>query len=185
MSVPAMVVATLVVATLVVVAGPLYGQESSVATVPCDTITEHRQFDFWIGEWEVVDTHGEPLGVNSITRPEQECMLLERWESAAGSRGTSINYFDPAAGRWVQHWVAATSMLDLEGGLTNGAMQMEGHFRQITDPGSTTRVRGTWTPLDDGRVRQLFETWNETAEAWEEVFEGYYVRKDTTDGRRQ
>ena len=157
-------------------AGELPAQESAR---PCDAIEAHRQFDFWLGDWDVVDAKGAPLGTNSITRPEQECMLLERWEAAGGGRGTSINYFDPASGKWVQYWVAASWMLDLEGELVDGEMRMEGESRRIDRPGETTRIRGTWTPLEDGRVRQVFERWNEESDGWDMLFEGFYVRTDT------
>lgn len=163
---------------------PLAAQAGDAGARPCDAIEAHREFDFWLGEWDVVAADGRRLGVNSITRPEQECMLVERWEAANGSRGTSINYFDPATGHWVQYWVTASSLLDLEGGMADGSMRMEGMSRQLANPDASSRTRGTWTPLDDGRVRQVFETWDGDEETWRVVFEGYYVRKDATEGRQ-
>lgn len=173
----------LAVPALLATPGTVQAQADGDTTPPCDALDAHREFDFWLGEWEVVDESGQPLGTNSITRPEQECMLLEKWESAEGTRGTSINYYDPATGQWVQYWVTATSLLDLAGGFENGAMRMQGHARQVDGSGGITLVRGTWTPLEDGRVRQLFERRDGPDERWEVVFEGYYVRKDSTEGR--
>ena len=159
-------------------------QQTAAPDRPCDGLEEHRQFDFWVGEWTVYDAQGTRLGTNSITRPDQECMLVERWESASGNRGTSINYFDPATERWVQYWVAATSMLDLEGRFEGGAMRLEGIARSVHGPGvAGTRTRGTWTPLEDGRVRQTFERWNEDTGEWQLTFDGYYVRAEDTEGR--
>lgn len=163
---------------------PAAAQDAAAPARPCDALEPHRRFDFWIGEWTVYDAEGNRLGTNSITRPEQECMLVERWESATGNHGTSINYFDPGTERWVQYWVAAASMLDLHGRFEDGAMRMEGRARSIRSPGAEgVRTRGTWTPLEDGRVRQTFERWNEETGEWQVTFDGYYVRDDTPDGR--
>ena len=35
---------------------------------PCET-ERHRQFDFWIGSWDVHDAQGKHVGENEITRP--------------------------------------------------------------------------------------------------------------------
>ncbi len=39
--------------------------------------------------------------------------------------------------------------------------------------------RGTWTPLEDGRVRQFFEQSVDGGENWSPWFEGFYSRVET------
>ena len=43
------------------------------------------------------------------------------------------------------------------------------------DPQSVQRI--TWTPLDDGRVRQHWEATTDGGKAWSTVFDGYYARR--------
>src|SRR5688572_3800053 len=74
------------------------------AKAPCAS-NEFRQFDFWVGEWNVVDQDGRTAGRNSITLEQNGCVLIERWTSAKGGTGMSMNHFDPLSQQWKQHWV--------------------------------------------------------------------------------
>ena len=38
--------------------------------------------------------------------------------------------------------------------------------------------RTTWTPLEDGRVRQHWESTTDGGKSWSTVFDGYYSRND-------
>src|SRR5688500_1921848 len=64
----------------------------------------HRQFDFWIGEWEVNDARGRRLGTNRIEAILGGCVLAESWEGSSGSRGRSLNVYDPGDNKWHQSW---------------------------------------------------------------------------------
>ncbi len=144
---------------------------------PCEYDERFRQFDFWIGHWEVSNAQGQIAGTNKIEKAEQGCMLLERWTGRSGGTGTSMNYFDTAKGKWVQVWVASAGYsIRIEGGLEDGAMRLVGEL--IGGAGTAIPFRGTWTPLDDGRVRQFFEQSTDDGKTWTTWFDGYYVRKD-------
>ena len=78
---------------------------------PCDS-ENHRQFDFWIGEWEV-SSNGQPAGTNSIQSILGGCALQENWRGAGpgGLTGTSFNIYDrantfTANGRWTSRSTA-------------------------------------------------------------------------------
>jgi len=45
--------------------------------------------------------------------------------------------------------------------------------------GTYELIRGTWTRLADGRVRQLFEQSRDRGETWYVWFDGYYVRQES------
>ncbi len=135
-----------------------------------------RQFDFWVGEWEVRTADGKPAGENTISNEENGCAIVERWKSANGGSGLSLNYFDPAANRWKQEWVGAGLILHMEGGLQDGAMVMEGPLQYLGQD-RVTRLRGDWSTLADGRVRQLFEESTDDGKTWSVWFDGYYTRR--------
>jgi len=102
-------------------------------------------------------------------------MLLESWNGAGGSVGWSINFIDPASGRWKQVWVDGSGgLIAIEGGLADGAMRLVG--RHTYADGRVLPFRGTWTPLPDGRVRQHFEESADDGESWPTWFDGYYSR---------
>ena len=50
---------------------------------------ERRQFDFWLGAWQVDGAQG-PAGHNRIESIEDGCALLEHWRGATGGSGILI-----------------------------------------------------------------------------------------------
>ena len=144
----------------------------------CENTPEHRQFDFWVGTWEVTDKAGETVyGNNTISLRADGCMLLEEYASVKGFKGASINYYDPSNKQWHQHWVDnGTSIIQTSGGMQGESMIMEGRIYYLAS-GQEAPFRGTWTPLEDGRVRQFFEQ-KDDAGAWQTWFDGYYRRTE-------
>lgn len=144
----------------------------------CGSLAGFDEFDFWIGEWEVFDSNtGRKAGENVISKREQGCMLMEQWQGASGSTGTSLNYYNPVTREWRQVWVSAGQYaIDIVGGLRGTAMVLEGSIYNFQ--GAVWNFRGTWTPNEDGSVRQFFEQYNHDSEEWFPWFDGRYVRKE-------
>jgi hypothetical protein len=156
---------------------PDASQEAAPKATPCEQDARFREFDFWVGEWEVHDTNGTLVGENSIRREERGCVLTENWSGAKGSTGMSINYLDKVTDEWVQSWHAAGGyQIIIRGGLTDEGMLLSGTIHYIAN-GRTAPFRGLWTPMPDGRVRQYFEQSNDDGATWEPWFEGFYSRK--------
>jgi hypothetical protein len=153
---------------------PAAAAKTTAAPKPCSA-PEHRQFDFWLGEWEVRED-GKVAGSNRITRILGGCALREEWAGAGGSNGTSLNTYDATTRRWHQTWVDDKgNVLLLQGERAGGKMVLEGD-RPVA-PGKIARHRISWTPLSGGRVRQLWESSNDTGKSWEIVFDGTYLSK--------
>jgi hypothetical protein len=135
-----------------------------------------RQFDFWIGDWEVRTPDGRLAGTNKIEAILEGCALQERWTGSGGSRGTSLNFYEPGAGIWNQVWVDNEgTVLRLGGGLRGGRMILEGRTQDGPTPAAHHRI--TWTPLDGGRVRQHWESSADAGATWSTLFDGLYARR--------
>jgi hypothetical protein len=137
----------------------------------------HRQFDFWLGDWEVSDPEGNVVGRNRIERLFGQIGLLERWEGASGLRGASYSVY--AGGRWHQTWVDSSgTLLLLDGGLRDGTMMLEGSSRSEDDPGESVGHRISWSVMDGDRdsVRQLWEVSTDDGGTWHVAFDGRYRR---------
>ncbi|HRB11796.1 MAG TPA: hypothetical protein PKU70_02205 [Vicinamibacteria bacterium] len=142
--------------------------------VPCSSPV-HRHFDFWVGQWDVVDATGKFAGTNRIERVG-DCFLQETWASAGGGyTGRSLNSVGPD-GRWHQTWTDTSGLrLELSGGLIGGRMVMEG-----TTPPSDPRQKGptlnriSWSSEGAGVVRQLWETSPDEGRTWTTSFDGRY-----------
>ena len=149
----------------------------SVQAYPCAHDEAFKAFDFWVGDWDVHDGSGVPQGTNTITRDERGCVLTEKWTSATGGTGMSVNFLDRITGEWVQIWNSeGGSQIQIRGGMTDEGMLLIGTLHNVA-AGTTFPFRGLWTPLEDGRVRQFFEQSNDGGETWVPWFEGFYTRQ--------
>lgn len=148
---------------------------------PCEFDERYRQWDFWLGEWDVFGPGGQQVGSNHIYKLSNGCAFLENWTSAGGGPGHSLNYFDPVIGKWRQFWVSSNgTTIPQEGEFRDGAIHMEGR-NYAPDGQSYQLFRGTWTPLEDGRVRQFLEQSTDEGQTWYTWFDGYYVRKEGSE----
>jgi hypothetical protein len=162
---------------------PALAQEQATDTpLPksvCESMEGFSDFDFWVGEWNVYsnDEKRALLGSNLITKLHKNCLIMENWTSAQGGQGSSMNYYDPVEGQWRQLWVAGAYSIDYIGGLNEaGAMYLEGKINYY-EPGTSQSFRGTWTPNEDGSVRQFFEQLDSQTGGWTEWFDGLYIKK--------
>lgn len=137
---------------------------------------EYRQFDFWVGEWQVFSPQGQKLGENTIALSLGDCVLHESWRGASGGIGNSYSIYDQVRGLWHQSWVDNSgNLLLLDGALTDGAMVLRGPGADGQGP-LTNRV--SWTPISADSVRQLWEVSRDGGETWQAVFDGFYLRED-------
>ncbi len=145
----------------------------------------NRDFDFWIGDWEVTTPDGRPAGTNRIESVSGGRGLLENWTGAvppnapagtAPTTGRSLNAYDPAKQKWRQFWVGSGGqVLELAGGLVEGKMVMSAE--RTRRDGRAVIDRITWTPNADGTVRQHWEQSLDAGKTWTTAFDGLYRRK--------
>ncbi len=148
---------------------------------PCSG-PEYRQFDFWLGEWDVFNPAGQKIGTNRISAMNDGCVLFEDWRDARGGTGNSFNFYETKTKRWHQFWVnsngnaaplsatAAGTPMPMSGGLVDGAMRLQ------SPPGVKPLNRWTWSKLEGGKVRQHAEQSNDDGATWTTVFDGIYVK---------
>ncbi len=143
------------------------------APAPCSA-PEFRQFDFWIGEWEVT-ANGSVAGTNDIRRVLDGCALHESWKGAGGMSGNSLNAYDATAGEWHQTWVDDRgSVLRLSGAFKDGKMVLSGRRPVPGSPGVTAAHRITWQETAPRQVRQLWEVSRDGGSTWQVMFDGLY-----------
>lgn len=159
---------------LVLAMGVNAGAALPVGAAGC-TAPEHRDFDFWLGEWQVRTPDGKLAGTNRIEREYDGCVLHEKYNTGRGYSGESLNIYDAPRKVWHQTWVDSSGLLlGLEGGLRDGRMVLEGQTTGAD--GLLTRHRITWTPNADGSVRQFWES-TDAKGKWTVAFDGAYTRK--------
>jgi hypothetical protein len=143
---------------------------------PACSSPEFRQFDFWLGDWDVKLPNGKVAGTNSIKSILGGCVLQESWQGTGNINGHSYNIYDAATKTWHQTWVDnAGSLLNLNGGLVDGKMVLSGDT--VDEKGNKSTNRITWTKVDADHVRQLWETSSDGGKTWTVAFDGQYTKK--------
>ncbi|MGD2133762.1 MAG: hypothetical protein PVI23_13290 [Maricaulaceae bacterium] len=136
-----------------------------------------RDFDYWVGHWDVYAPNGNFAGENLISLRENGCLIIEEWTGAGGGSGTSMNFYDTGMGAWRQIWRSPGAVIDYAGGLDDdGAMFLEGTISYDAG-GEPAPFRGKWTLQEDGSVLQEF--WQQDTETgeWGSWFVGEYRPK--------
>lgn len=142
---------------------------------PCQD-REYRQFDFWLGEWDVFNPTGVKVGDSRIDLIIGTCVLLENYSGRKGYEGKSFNVYDAPAKRWKQFWVDnAGAVLEFSGTFRGDTLE---YRAATTDSSGTTTVhRLSFYPLARDSVRQLWEQSTNGGATWSVAFDGRYVRK--------
>lgn len=136
----------------------------------------YRQFDFWIGKWEVSRPDGTVAGTNQITKSLNDCILHEHYQSVNGYEGTSVNIFNKNTQQWHQTWVDNTGLLlQLDGGLVNQDMVMWGEG--MDQSGRIVKHRISWSPNENGTVIQRWQVSHDQGMSWQMLFEGTYKKQ--------
>ncbi len=138
----------------------------------CDA-PEARQFDFWIGEWDVSNRQANPAAPSNSTLyatgsaelrvyPVADgCGLVEHWEGNLGwgrVLGFSLRAYDPRTDSWsiLLNWPAPNSgtpatFSTFEGGFRHGRGEF---FNSIVGAdGNVTKSRFTFSDISSNRYR--------------------------------
>ncbi len=166
---------------------PASATAADSARFPCSYVAVRRQFDFWIGTWDVfpwTPSAGATaqLGTNTIAPIMRHCALLEHWTDAQGGTGQSFNWWDQNLRTWRQLWLAEDGgTLDYtQGEFRDGAMRFSGWSRR--PDGRRVEQRLTFFHLHADTVRQLFESSLDSGRTWQSGFDGRYIRRGPKPG---
>jgi hypothetical protein len=162
---------------LLIISLPAIGQ--SPQSTSCMDITQAREFDFWIGEWDAYVTGTDKLaGHSRIEVASGGCMILENWTSVGQPfSGKSMNFVDPVSGKWKQVWVGSGGINVsefLNGEYKDGAMRFE-YENELPD-GKMQFVKFHFYNVSKDEVRQHHQT-SEDGAKWSTTYDFTYKRK--------
>ncbi|MGH9532394.1 MAG: tetratricopeptide repeat protein [Terriglobales bacterium] len=144
---------------------------------PCRDAAESRQFDFWIGDWDVTTAQGQPAGTSSIQLILGSCVIFENWTSIGnGYAGKSLNIYNVPRKKWQQYWVdSAGAVTFFEGGWEGSSLRLTGE--NAPRSGLLSLNRMTFTPLSPDKVRQHGEGSDDGGKTWTTRYDLIYNRK--------
>lgn len=145
---------------------------------PCEFDDRFRQFDFWIGDWDVVSSQGQPAGQSHVERILNSCVIFENWTGLSGMNGKSFNFIDPHTGQWRQTWVDDKGDAhEYAGEFVDGEIRFKRESR--ARDGHRVLHRLTFFSVGAGHVRQLGEHSDDEGATWIVDYDLHYHRKGT------
>jgi ketosteroid isomerase-like protein len=129
----------------------------------------YRQFDFWLGEWDVFEEGGSIREARvTVARIQNDCGLREQYEGTDGSSGESLSMYDTSTAEWQQTWLSNRGqVVFIHGTLQGEAMTLSGTG---DSSGGHRLVRGVWKPENAG-VRETAETSSDDGKTWTPWFD--------------
>lgn len=152
-------------------------ESARLSFYPCDTIPQARQFDFWVGDWDVYNSTNKNLaGHSKIDRILSGCAIQENWAGGVGDSGKSFNWFNTVTQEWQQTWIAdqAYSTEYKKGKLVGKDLILLAD--SYTAQNTPIIIKLTFTDLDPNRVRQHFEQSADSGKSWTTTTDLIYVR---------
>ena len=145
----------------------------------CKTEPEYRQFDFWIGDWEVKNPQDQVVGSSVIELTSGDCLILENWTGASGVVGKSMNYYSLYDSKWHQIWVGSGGIpIDFIGNYDVEEKAMRYTAKGIGQNGAEVDFKLTFYHLTDDHIRQHWEQSSDGGETWTTLFDGHYYRRE-------
>ena len=145
---------------------------------PCAVDPKARQFDFWIGEWDVADTATKtPAGKSSIQLILGDCVIFENWSGLKGGSGKSLNVYNKDKGYWQQTWIDDKGEVTefVEGVFKDGALQFLTRRQKVPEGERTRRL--TFFDQGPSQVRQFSEISMDAGKTWSPEYDLTYVRR--------
>lgn len=149
------------------------GGVNSARPPGCNTPESH-QLDFWLGEWDIVNT-GRP-GITAeatIKSANQGCTILEEFRNFRANHGNGVFAYDTSVNKWRQAYSSASGLFMLaEGNFTNGALT-----QTITSPAELAGRRINFVSVDANTVHQWAEREDSATHAWITLWDMTYHRR--------
>jgi hypothetical protein len=151
---------------------------------PC-TSPEARQFDFWLGEWDLTwpaeqagGVPGETMaGFNRITRLFDDCVIEENFTTDDASfRGHSVSVYDEKSGAWRQTWVdSAGGYLAFTGSFDGETMELRTQASERD--GETVVQRMVFSDIGEDSLEWSWQGSRDGGDTWNDLWNISYRRR--------
>jgi tetratricopeptide (TPR) repeat protein len=147
---------------------------------PCKTRPHARDFDFWIGEWDVYlnSYPNHRVGSSVIQNVSGECTILENWQAFNNPfNGKSQNWYDTTTKKWTQLWIGAGGGYQYytDGEYKDGAMRFK--FNGPDANGVIQPGNFIFYNLGADKVRQYQELSIDSGKTFRVSYDFIYIRK--------
>jgi hypothetical protein len=132
-----------------------------------------RQFDFWLGDWDLTWDGGH--GTNRIRSVLGGRVIEEQFHSADMTLdGMSVSVYDEALDRWQQTWVDSQgSYIHLTGGWQGDRMELRAERLR---GGRVVLLRMVFDQIAADRLEWSWERSEDAGQTWSPLWQIHYQR---------
>ena len=145
---------------------------------PCED-PEFKQFDFWVGDWDVSSAKdGVQRGTSHVAKEMGGCVVWENWTSAGSPYfGKSYNTYNLNLKRWEQYWVDNTAgVMFFHGALKDNIMDY--WTDDVPQNAGGTLLRHLqFFNLGKDKIRQFSQGSNDGGKTWHVEYDLIYTRR--------
>jgi hypothetical protein len=135
-----------------------------------------RQFDFWLGEWDVSWGEGQG-GTNRVDKILDGKVIREQFDGYPGApfRGLSLSVYDAQAAQWRQTWVDDQgNYWAFSGAFEDGRMTLS---TEVTAEGKPVQLRMVFYNIAADELDWNWERSEDGGQNWELRWCLHYTRK--------
>ena len=160
---------------------PCATAQASQTALPCSA-PEFRQFDFWVGDWDLTWPGQKPNevqhGRNTISKKLANCVIEEQFDGSkdAQLRGMSVSVYNARLKQWQQTWVDDQGgYMDFAGELRGGELVLSRHTRN--PKGEDIAQRMVFKNIAADSLDWSWEQSKDDGKTWTVVWPIHYVRR--------
>lgn len=147
----------------------------------CDAKPENRQFDFWVGVWDVrpyTTPNVAPTARSIIEKANGNCTIVENYYTKGGYVGKSFNIYDAVQHKWRQFWNDnGGTVIEFFGEYDAAEKALKYRSESVNAQGQKQLGKMTFYNLSEDKVRQLWEISTDAGATWTIAFDGLYTRR--------
>jgi hypothetical protein len=152
---------------------------------PC-ALPEMRQFDFWVGEWELVSRYRRPDGTWTDERATDSvhpvlggCALYQEWKGVVGGQpiqGVSLTSYAPDQRQWQQAWSddSGPTLYVFTGGMEGDRIVLS---RPVVVDGKSAVRRQVFQNIQPDGFDWTYEQTLDGGTTWDPLWTIRYTRK--------
>lgn len=154
----------------------LQGATITMSTLNSEPAPAARQFDFWLGDWDLTWDHGG-CGYNKVQAKWHGRVIEENFHEIApmNLEAMSLSVYKPDTGYWYQTWVDNQgNYLDFIGQFKEGEMVLE---RDTFIRGKAVKQRLVWSNIKANSLDWEWQLSEDDGEHWKTLWHIRYRRR--------
>jgi hypothetical protein len=149
---------------------------AAAESASCAKNPEVRQFDFWLGQWNVAAAGSSGNAHSTVTLSLDQCLIVENWDGGRGHSGRNIFGYSADDKSWYGMFADNEGRVHVftSGRVLPGSAEFQGPSRGPNGESVLNRLKVL--RVSPGKIEQTWEKSADNGTSWNVVFRAEYSR---------